>query len=179
MEKYKFIDNKGTFELKNSDNNSYMYFPLANDAGMMSAITQNLHGDIKLDQNTFILPPVSSEDLHNTNSSRNFWINIEGKSSWSATGNSAIQKVTKFDEEAEKSSMVGGLLWHEIRRKNEELGVKAIVTSFVPVTKDTVELNRVIIKNIGKEKIEFTPVVAVPLYCTKCRCTNVGKRFNL
>ena len=165
MEKYKFIDNKGTFELKNSDNNSYMYFPLANDAGMMSAITQNLHGDIKLDQNTFILPPVSSEDLHNTNSSRNFWINIEGKSSWSATGNSAIQKVTKFDEEAEKSSMVGGLLWHEIRRKNEELGVKAIVTSFVPVTKDTVELNRVIIKNIGKEKIEFTPVVAVPLYC--------------
>ncbi|WP_195989850.1 cellobiose phosphorylase [Clostridium sp. D53t1_180928_C8] len=165
MEKYKFIDNKGTFELKNSDNNSYMYFPLANDAGMMSAITQNLHGDIKLDQNTFILPPVSSEDLHNTNSSRNFWINIEGKNSWSATGNSAVQKATKFNEEAEKSSMVGGLLWHEIRRENEELGVKAIVTSFVPVTEDTVELNRVTIKNIGKEKLEFTPTVAVPLYC--------------
>ena len=31
MEKYKFIDNKGTFELNNSDSNSYMYFPLAND----------------------------------------------------------------------------------------------------------------------------------------------------
>lgn len=165
MEKYKFIDNNGTFELENSDNNSYMYFPLANDAGMMSAITQNLHGDIKLDQNTFILPPVSSEDLHNINSSRNFWINIEGKNPWSATGNSAIQKVTKFNKEAEKSSMIGGLLWHEIRRKNEELGVKAIVTSFVPVTEDTVELNRVIIKNIGKEKLEFTPTVAVPLYC--------------
>ena len=53
MANYKFIDNNGTFELNNSDNNSYMYFPLANDSGMMSSVTQNLHGDIKLDQNTF------------------------------------------------------------------------------------------------------------------------------
>lgn len=165
MEKYKFIDNKGTFELNSSDNNSYMYFPLANDKGMMSAVTQNLHGDIKLDQNTFILPPVSSEDLHNTNSGRNFWINIEGKNSWSATGNSALQKATKFNENAEKSSMIGGLLWHEIRRENHQLGIEAVVTSFVPVTEDTVELNRVVIKNIGNENIEFTPTVAVPLYC--------------
>ena len=124
MERYKFIDNKGTFELKNSDKNSYMYFPLTNDAGMMSSMTQNLHGDIKLDQNTFILPPVSNEDLHNTNSSRNFWINIEGKSPWSATGISALQKVGKFDENPEESSIIGGLLWNETRRQNKELGVK-------------------------------------------------------
>lgn len=165
MERYKFIDNKGTFELKNSDKNSYMYFPLTNDAGMMSSMTQNLHGDIKLDQNTFILPPVSNEDLHNTNSSRNFWINIEGKSPWSATGISALQKVGKFDENPEESSIIGGLLWHETRRQNKELGVKSRITSFVPVTEDTVELNRVVIKNTGSKRIEFTPTVAVPLYC--------------
>ena len=107
MANYKFIDNNGTFELENSDNNSYMYFPLANDKGMMSSVTQNLHGDIKLDQNTFILPPVSSEDLHNTNSGRNFWINIEGKNSWSVTGASALQKIEKFNENKEKSSIIG------------------------------------------------------------------------
>lgn len=39
MSQYKFVDNNGTFELDNSDNNSYMYFPLANDKGMMSSIT--------------------------------------------------------------------------------------------------------------------------------------------
>lgn len=165
MSNYKFIDNNGTFKLNNSDNNSYMYFPLANDKGMMSSITQNLHGDIKLDQNTFILPPVSSEDLHNTNSSRNFWINIKGKNSWSVTGNSAIQKADKFNENKEKSSMIGGFLWHEIKRQNEDLGIKSIVTSFVPVTEDTVELNRVIIKNISSENLEFIATVAVPLYC--------------
>lgn len=165
MSQYKFIDNNGTFELKDSDNNSYMYFPLANDKGMMSSITQNLHGDIKLDQNTFILPPVSSEDLHNTNSSRNFWVNIEGKSSWSVTGNSAIQKADKFNENKEKSTMLGGLLWHEINRENIHLGIKSKVTSFVPVTEDTVELNRVTIKNISNDNLEFTATVAVPLYC--------------
>lgn len=165
MANYKFIDNNGTFELNNSDNNSYMYFPLANDSGMMSSVTQNLHGDIKLDQNTFILPPVSSEDLHNTNSGRNFWINIEGKNSWSVTGASALQKAGKFNEKTEKSSMIGGFLWHEVIRENEELGVKSAVTSFVPVTEDTVELNKVVIKNISSEKLEFTPTVAVPLYC--------------
>ncbi len=162
---YEFIDENGTFKLNNSDNNSYMYFPLANDNGMMSSVTQNLHGDIKLDQNTFILPPVSSEDLHNTNSGRNFWVNIEGKNSWSVTGNSAFQKSMKFNEHKEKSSMIGGFLWHEIIRENENIGIKSVVTTFVPTTEDTVELNRVIIKNIGNEKMEFTPTVAVPLYC--------------
>lgn len=165
MADYKFIDNNGTFKLNNSDNNSYMYFPLANDKGMMSSVTQNLHGDIKLDQNTFILPPVSSEDLHNTNSGRNFWVNIEGKSSWSVTGASALQKVEKFNANKEKSSVIGGFLWHEIIRESEELGIKSVVTTFVPVTEDTVELNRVVIKNVGNTNLEFTPTVAVPLYC--------------
>ena len=61
--------------------------------------------------------------------------------------------------------MIGGFLWHEVIRENEELGVKSAVTSFVPVTEDTVELNKVVIKNISSEKLEFTPTVAVPLYC--------------
>ena len=38
-----------------------LYFPLVNEAGMMSAITPLLHGDVKTGQNTFgskgITPP--------------------------------------------------------------------------------------------------------------------------
>lgn len=67
MGSLKYIDKKGTFTLDNPDLTSYMYFPLANEAGMMSAITPDLGGDIKLDQNTFLLEPVSSENLHITN----------------------------------------------------------------------------------------------------------------
>ncbi|MGL4338563.1 MAG: hypothetical protein ACRCST_16880, partial [Turicibacter sp.] len=165
MKNYKFIDTKGTFKLDHCDVNSYLYFPLVNEAGMMSAITPTLHGDIKLDQNTFVLPPVSSEDLHNTNSSRNFWVNMKGHGAWSATGHSAIQKALKFNAQAETGSVEGGLLWHQLTRENKEIGIKAVTTSFVPATDDTVELNKVTIKNIGNEALEFIPSVAVPLYC--------------
>ena len=55
MSELKYLDKRGTFTLDNPDLTSYMYFPLANEAGMMSAITPDLGGDIKLDQNTFLL----------------------------------------------------------------------------------------------------------------------------
>ena len=49
MEKYQFIDNKGTFTIKNADHHTYLYLPLAGDAGLKSAITPTLGGDSKLD----------------------------------------------------------------------------------------------------------------------------------
>ena len=49
MSELKYLDKMGTFTLDNPDLTSYMYFPLANEAGMMSAITPDLGGDIKLD----------------------------------------------------------------------------------------------------------------------------------
>ena len=55
MSDLKYLDKKGTFTLDDPDLTSYMYFPLANEAGMMSAITPDLGGDIKLDQNTLYL----------------------------------------------------------------------------------------------------------------------------
>ena len=67
MSRLKYLDTKGTFQLENPDLTGYLYFPLANEAGMMSAITPDLGGDIKLDQNTFLLEPVSAENLHNNN----------------------------------------------------------------------------------------------------------------
>src|ERR1700690_2449387 len=73
------------FEAREPDAISRLYFPLANEAGLLSAITPTLHGDIKTDQNHFLTLPLSVEDLHNTRSSRNFWIYIEGKGPWSAT----------------------------------------------------------------------------------------------
>lgn len=55
MSNLKYLDKLGTFTLKDPDLTSYMYFPLANEAGMMSAVTPDLSGDIKLNQNTFLL----------------------------------------------------------------------------------------------------------------------------
>jgi cellobiose phosphorylase len=162
---WNFSDKKGTFILENPHKTSYLYFPLANEAGMMSSITPALHGDIKTSQNTFLMAPVSPEDLHNSKSARNFWVFIEGYGPWSAAGNSPKQEAFKFDEnENEKVILEAGFLYHKLTRENKQLGISAEITSFVPVNEDKVELMKVVVKNTSDKNIKFTPTAAIPMY---------------
>lgn len=164
MSDLKYLDKKGTFTLDNPDLTSYMYFPLANEAGMMSAITPDLGGDIKLNQNTFLLEPVSSENLHNNKSSRNFWVYVEGKGAWSVTGRSARQQAKLFDDDKEEVKLTAGIMWHQVERQSKEMGLKAEMTSFVPQTEEKVELTKFEITNTSDKEQTITPTVAVPLY---------------
>ncbi len=89
MSGYVFKDSKGTFSLRNPERCAGLYFPLAGEHGLKSAITPLLGGDAKTDQNHFLLQPVSAQELHNNRSTRNFWCDVEGRGVWSATGASA------------------------------------------------------------------------------------------
>lgn len=160
----KYLDKRGTFTLDNPDLTSYLYFPLANEAGMMSSITPDLGGDIKLDQNTFLLEPVSSENLHNNKSSRNFWVYVKGKGAWSATGRSAKQQAKLFEEDKEQVKLTAGIMWHKVERESEEMGLKSAITTFVPQSEDKVELTKFEITNTTEEPLEITSTVAIPLY---------------
>jgi len=157
--------NDGSFELNNPTKVNYLYFPLTNEAGMISSITPTLHGDAKVDQNTFLLRPCSVEDLHNTNDGRNFWIKFHNGDVWSVAGNSAMQKAQNFSHQRnEKVSMEAGFLWHRILRENEDLGVKAVVTNFVPIDERTVELLEIHITNISDKSLIITPIAAIPIF---------------
>ncbi|WP_302626487.1 cellobiose phosphorylase [uncultured Eubacterium sp.] len=160
----KYLDKRGTFTLDNPDLTSYLYFPLANEAGMMSSITPDLGGDIKLDQNTFLLEPVSSENLHNNKSSRNFWVYVKGRGAWSATGRSAKQQAKLFEEDKEQVKLTAGIMWHKVERESEEMGLKSAITTFVPQSEDKVELTKFEITNTTDEPLEITSTVAIPLY---------------
>ena len=164
MRSYSFIDNKGTFRLVDPEKNSYSYFPIANEAGVMSSITPLLNGDCKMGQNTFLLEPVSSENLHNNKSTRNFWLNIEGKGAWSATGASAMAQAALFTGAKEQTTLEAGTMWHKMERISKAYGVKSEITSFVPAKKDTVELMKVVITNISDVPMSFTATAAIPLY---------------
>ncbi|MGM0420951.1 MAG: GH36-type glycosyl hydrolase domain-containing protein [Bacillota bacterium] len=165
INKWDFTDAEGTFKLENADKSNYLYFPLANEAGMMSAITPRLHGDSKTGQNTFVLQPVSLEDLHNSRAARNFWVTTDAGQVWSAAGNSARQFAQKFSsDKQEEVTLEAGLLWHKVSRENQDLGLKAEITNFVPANSDTVELMQVKLSNIGEEDIKLTPTAAVPIY---------------
>ena len=102
-------------------------------AGVMSSITPELSGDSKTSQNTFLLSPVSSEDLHNNKSSRNFWCKINHTSIWSVTGKSAWQQAKKFSKDKEETQLEAGFLWHKVTRISKAFGLK-VITSFVPTS---------------------------------------------
>ncbi len=153
------------FEASNPDRLSRLYFPLCNEAGLLSAITPMLHGDIKTGQNHFLTLPLAAEDLHNTRSARNFWISVEGKAPWSATGSSASASLNRANpKNAETSRLEAGALWHRLTRENRSLGLRAITTNFVPADRERVEIMRVEITNTGRKPVSITPTAAIPIF---------------
>ncbi len=158
-----FIDDQGTFELRAPQDSSYLFFPLVNPSGMMSSLTPTLNGDLKLNQNTFLLLPVSVEDLHNTRSARNFWVRIHGEP-WSVTGNSARQIHQNALKQNEEVSLRAGFLWHGIQRYHSKTGLTASVVNFVPANQDTVELMQVRLTNQGGEPLDLSAIAAIPIY---------------
>lgn len=169
---YEFTDQNGSFRMKSPGDTSYLYFPLAGDSGLKSCVTPLLGGDSKLDQNTFLLQPVSVEDLHSSKSTRNFWCVVKGKGVWSATGASAESEVVKGTGQ-EWSELEAGLMWHRVRRGTDRYSLEAEVTSFVPLGEGpgaapeeeaSLEVMEVTVRNRGEQDVTLLPIAAVPIY---------------
>lgn len=163
--KWKYIDEAGTFEWVNPHTMNQLYFPICNEAGMMSSVTPRLNGDAKTGQNTFLTLPVSIEDLHNNRSSRNFWICNKEMGAYSITGNSARQISETFTENDKIDMTIRGtFLAHTLIRKDPKAGITSEIITFCPVTDDTVELMWVKITNTGGNDISLTPTTAMPVF---------------
>ena len=163
MKGYQFEDTQGTFHLKKAENISYLYFPIAGEAGLKSSFTPNLGGDAKIDQNTFLLEPVSAENLVNNRNSRNFWCNVKGIGSWSLTGHSAEELSKKFTEMQDDSEVIAGFMWQKTTRESKKYQLRGEILSFIPVDKN-VEIMLVTITNTGRMAQTVTPTAAIPLY---------------
>lgn len=151
---WSFTGEGESFGAQNPDRISRLYFPLCNEAGLLSAITPILHGDIKIGQNQFLTLPVSEQDLHNTRTSRQFWVYVEGKGPWSAAA----------AKPHESSYLEAGALWHKVTRENKALGLRAVITNFVPAGPEQVEVMRVELTNRGKKPLAITATAAVPIF---------------
>lgn len=163
MKKINFIDASGSFTIEKPENVSGLYFPLASETGLKSSITPNLGGDAKLDQESFLLEPVSSENLHNNRSTRNFWFAGEKGKAYSAAGASALQEASKFSETQDESSLSAGFMWQTITRTSKQFQISTTVTSFIPKN-DNVEIMYITIENQGEKTQTFTPYAAIPIY---------------
>lgn len=158
-----FIDNHGSFVTSNPENISYLYFPLASETGLKSSITPNLGGDAKLGQNSFLLEPVSTENLHNSRAVRNFWCVVDKTFIYSATGSSAEQECVKFSDKQEQSNLSAGFMWHTLKRHSEESQISSSITSFIPKDCNS-EIMYVTIKNESDVEKRVVSYAAIPIY---------------
>ncbi len=163
MRHLKFIDGHGSFLLRQPENISYLYFPLASETGLKSAVTPNLGGDSKIDQETFLLEPVSSENLHNNRSVRNIWFVSNDGGIFSAAGASAEQESARFSAKQDESELTAGFMWHTIKRTSKILPLQSTVTSFIPKNHN-VEIMYVTLQNQSKSIQNVTAYAAIPIY---------------
>lgn len=163
--KFEFLDQTGAFRFINPLNIHELYFPLCNEAGLMSSITPALHGDIKTDQHHFVMPPVTIEDIYNSRASRNFWFHVRGEGPWSAAGNSARQNSIIYDGRHDMERTIeAGFLWHKLIYHDSTNALTSEILSFIPVNEDRVEIMYVTVINNGRKDVCITPTSAIPLY---------------
>ncbi|MBN2540412.1 MAG: cellobiose phosphorylase, partial [Bacilli bacterium] len=151
------VRENGSFTLEHADAYSYLYFPLTNYKGMKSSITPKLGGDAKVDQNRFLLTPVTNEDFHNSFLNRNLYFKVNDDYVWSITGNTPYQMLHKDDVTLEAD-----LLIHKIIRSNQE--IECTIESFVPFEDGYQELHKVTFQNKSGALMKVKPVVSIPLY---------------
>lgn len=163
--RWAYINENGTFRWKNPHTVNELYFPICNEAGMMSSVTPRLNGDAKISQNAFLMLPITMEDLHNNRSGRNFWIYNDTLGAYSLSGNSAKQTALKFtDEEKVERTIIGSFLAHTLESVDRANGIKSEMISFCPNEDDMVELMWVKITNISDSELEITPTTSVPVF---------------
>lgn len=91
-----FTGKNGEFQIRHMVEKTQLNFPVANEEGIKSSVTQTFGGDCKLDQNHFLLEPVSIENLHNNRSTRNVWCTINRKEHVSLTRSFGAGRICTF-----------------------------------------------------------------------------------
>ncbi len=159
----KQFEQEEVFEIRNEHLHPELYFPLASENGLKSAISPYGKGDSKTDQNHFLFAPASILDLSEGNLGRNFWFCVKGGEAWSVFGSSSWQKALEFTEDEEPVELKAGYMWQNLSRLSDVLKLRGEVTSFIPFDENT-EINICTLENKGTVPVTGTPVSAFSIY---------------
>ncbi len=148
---YQFIDNKGTFRINKAHLISHLYLPLTNAKGtLLSSISPNLAGDIKRDNDHFLTPPASIEDIkHNLLCRRDFFLFFPHN-----------EKTYRLSF-CQRRSVEIGMLYQKLTCVYPE--IKVSITNFIPYTLDA-EVMWIRVNNSSRKTISFIPTSFIPLY---------------
>ena len=145
---YRFIDEFGSFELKDPCRYN-IYFPLTDAKGkLLSSIGPNLSGDIKRDNEHFLTPPASIEDLRSSPlCRREFFIKADNR----------IIRLSRLQPE---TGLRRGSFYHRMVKRIRGLEIE--ILNFIPADL-AVEVMRVRVRNISRRSIDITPTSFIPL----------------
>ena len=158
-----FTGKNGEFQIRHMVEKTQLNFPVANEEGIKSSVTQTFGGDCKLDQNHFLLEPVSIENLHNNRSTRNVWCTINRKEHVSLTGVSAQAEYAHFLGKEEEVTFDAGFMWQETKRELKEQKIEAAVRIFAPLGVSA-ELMQVRVTNKSDMDMCVRVTSAIPIY---------------
>ncbi len=145
---YRFIDNLGTF-LVEQPQKYKLYLPLTNREGsILSSISPNLAGDIKKDNDHFLTPPASIEDIgNNLLCRRDFFLR---------TDRETLRLSFPY-----KDTLEAGFLYQKMRKKAGALDIE--ILNFIPYNL-AVEVMWVKVANKSNQAKRITPTSFIPLY---------------
>lgn len=154
-----FVGRDGSFRLEHAERISGLYFPLCAEGGLKSCVTPRLGGDCKLAQESFMLHPVSIQELSDCMESRNFWCRLSDGRCRSMTGFDAGQLISRAE-----CTVEAGLLWHSAHYSSPGFPLESRITSWIAPSMPLAEILRIDIRNRSGGPVGFTPTAAVPLY---------------
>ncbi|QMS84440.1 GH36-type glycosyl hydrolase domain-containing protein [Candidatus Xianfuyuplasma coldseepsis] len=150
---YTFTGRDGSFIVNHANQFNYTYFPLVGNGGIRSSITPSFHGDTKIDQNSFLLLPVSQEDLHASLLSRNLWFTVD---------NHAYPMLDLGQQPDVQTTVQGQFLSHKLEKSFSDFSVA--ITSFIPYDNPVVELHKVVYTNTSQTTQTMQFMTAIPIY---------------
>lgn len=150
-------NNEFTFTIDDAMMLDYSYFPLTNGFNLKGSINANLNGDLKTDQNHFILTPITEDALKNINYGRNIYFNVNNDV-YALNGCTPLNHLKK-----DLVTVSGGFLYYGVKKENDIFTTNSL--TFCPYGKDDIELTKVVFKNNSKKEIKVIATVAIPLYC--------------
>lgn len=151
----------GEFSASGWRNVGPLYFPLANEAGMLSWVSPSLQGGPAQNHHAYLGLPQSIEDLPHSLVHRGFWLAEKGRAPFSLSDISP----DGLKGGGGKARVQAGLGWFKLSRKDTEGRFEVSATCWCPADfAEKIEVMLVEVTNTSRRRLHLRPYAAIPCF---------------
>jgi len=151
----------GSFSASGWETVGPVYFPLVNEAGLLSWISPLLQGGPAQSHHAYLGLPQSIEDLPHSLVHRGFWLAEKGRAPFSLSDISP----DGLKGRGGAARVEAGLGWFKLSRKETGGRFEVSATCWCPAdVAEKIEVMLVEVTNTSRRRLEFRPYAAIPCY---------------